>query len=364
LSVPQLVQGAAALGFLVSVTFLIWVGVRHRKEMARPGVRDLRQAVRHVIRYSLPRIGDGPFQASLSLIGVVMAPSIGGLVLAGYIHIGQTLVRMTEVLIVPLSVIFLPLTARNVRAGKQDVLRRQSQMIYDGICLVGIFGFLQALVWVVPLLDVFFDQKYAGAEMFLLITTPAIFPYLLYAGFRSFIDGYSVRPVNFIHLTIAVAVVAAGSIVSKLMASSIGLALAYTAGVAVLGALSILYVRRELGIRLASKDLGNVLLAAGVTMLASLAVRRLIPADGLGMTLLTVTVTLLAISAMYFLYLQRVRHATVVFALQRFRHARAAQDPASDGTASDEPPRSPVVAGVPADESPPSRRRTEPAGHP
>jgi O-antigen/teichoic acid export membrane protein len=364
LTVPQLVQGAAVLGFLVSISFLLWVGSRHRKEMQRPHARDIWQAARHVVRYSLPRIGDGPFQASLSLIGVVMAPSIGGLVLAGYIHIGQTLVRMTEVLIVPLSVIFLPLTARNVRAGKRDVLRKQSQMIYDGICLVGIFGFLQALVWVVPLLDVFFDQKYAGAETFLLVTTPAIFPYLLYAGFRSFIDGYSVRPVNFIHLTVAVAVVAAGSVLSKLVSSPIGLALAYTAGVSVLGFLSILFVRRELQIRLVSKELGHVLLGAGGTMLASLGVRHWVPAGSMGMTLGLFAVTSSLMLGLYVVYLLRARHATVVFTQQRLRSARSKTEHAVAQEASDEERRSPVVAGAPADEWPGSRRTREPAGRP
>jgi O-antigen/teichoic acid export membrane protein len=191
----------------INCFFLGWVVRAHRAELGRPDRAELRAAARDLARFSLTRLADGPLQASLSLIGVLLAPSVGGLELSGYIHISQTLVRLTEILIVPLSVIFLPLVARQVREGQTERLHHQAQLIFDGVLLVGCMVTAQGLVWSGQLLRTAFGPTYAEATPYLLATLPAIPPFLLFAGFRSFIDGYSVRPVNCLNLLVASLVV-------------------------------------------------------------------------------------------------------------------------------------------------------------
>lgn len=247
--VAHLLYWAALAGACLNAAFLGWVLTRHRRRWVPPQRNDLRTATTEVSRYSLPRLADGPLQASLSLIGVLVAPAIGGLVLSGYIHISQTIVRVTEVLIVPLSVIFLPLVARQVREGKVETTRRQAQLVFDSVLLTGALLVGQSLAWSQTLLVCVFGSRYEPATPFLMMTLPSILPFLVFAGFRSFIDGYAVRPVNSLHLGIASAAVLLLSLAFGRLGGGVGISFAYTAGIVLLGALTLRFAVRHFGVR-------------------------------------------------------------------------------------------------------------------
>jgi O-antigen/teichoic acid export membrane protein len=166
---------------------------------------------------------------------------------------------MTEVVIVPLSVLFLPLAAQQVRDGKVATLERQAQLIFDSVLVMSAFIVAQAMAWTGPLLHAVFEDKYASATTLVLVTVPAILPYLMYAGFRSYIDGYSVKPVNFLHLLAGSVLVLVTSPLLGRALGGFGLALGYTLGVTLLGALTLRYVHTRLHVQLWTKP-GTVVL--------------------------------------------------------------------------------------------------------
>jgi len=330
--VATLVAWGAAGSMAINLAYYAWVLVRHRREWVRPSRPALRRAVRDTLGYSLPRLADGPCQASLPLIGLLLAPAVGGLTLTGYVHIGQTLVRMTEVLVVPLSVVFLPLTAHHVRQGQTALLERQAQQIYDGVILLGSFVGMQLLAWAPSLLEVAFGTRYAGAEIFLRWTLPSILPYLLYAGFRSFIDGSSVRPVNFLHLLVASAVVLAATLTLGRLGGGAGIAIAYTLGVAVLGLLTVLYVRRRFSVRALPAHLWQTFAVVVLGGVFSLAVATLASGSiGTRIALCAASQIVCVWAAVRFL--QRVQHPTLVYMAMKLRGAlgREGEEPAETG---------------------------------
>jgi len=226
--VATIMTWAAAGSTAVNLGFYAWVVVRQPSRVGAAVATGRAGGNAPDAALLPPQVADGPCQASLPLIGILMAPAIGGLTLAGYVHIGQTLVRMTEVFVVPLSVIFLPLVAHQVRQGQTELLHRQAQQIYDGVILLGSFLSVQLFVWAPSLLEAAFEARYVGAGAFLRWTLPSILPYLLYAGFRSFIDGTSVRPVNFAHLLVASVVILVATLACGRLGGGIGIAAAYT----------------------------------------------------------------------------------------------------------------------------------------
>jgi O-antigen/teichoic acid export membrane protein len=248
--------------------FLGWVLRAHRGDWARPTAAELQSVGREVGAYSVTRLGDGPLQASLTLIGVLMAPAIGGLTLAGYVHISQTLVRITEVLVVPLSVIFLPLVARQVREGRLDEVRRHAQLVYDTILFAGAVLVAHGLVWGRPLLVATFGDRYEPAAPYLLVTFPAALPFLIFTAFRSFVDGYSVRPMNSLHLLAAAIVTATLSMTLRGPAGGMGLSIAFCCGMFLLGGLTLHFARRHFGLRAFER---NALLAMALSALPALA---------------------------------------------------------------------------------------------
>lgn len=320
--VAVLVAWAAAGSMAINMAYYAWVAARHRHEWVQPSRPALRRALRQAIGYSLPRLADGPCQASLPLIGLLLAPSLGGLTLVGYVHIGQTLVRMTEVLVVPLSVIFLPLAAHQVRQGQTALLQRQAQQIYDAVILLGSFVSVQLLVWAPALLEAAFGSRYAGAEVFLRWTLPAILPYLLYAGFRSFIDGTSVRPVNFLHLLSASLVVLAATVGFGARGGGAGIAAAYTLGVVVLGLLTVIYAIRQFAVRAFPAHLWSAIGVVTVGGAFSLAVAVLATGPVVARMLLCAACQIVC-ALVTVRFLQRVQHPTVAYAAMKLRGACA-----------------------------------------
>jgi O-antigen/teichoic acid export membrane protein len=316
-SVTALLYLAAVATVLVSVADLVWVAAHHRHEWTWPTRQELTAGLGAIARYSLPRVADGPCQASLPLIGVLLAPAVGGLALAGSMHISQTMVRMTEVAIVPLSVIFLPLAARQVRDGQFATLERQAQLIYDSVFLIGACLVAQSLAWSGTLLRAAFGLKYAGATTLVLVTLPAILPYLLFAGFRSFLDGYSEKPVNFMHLLVATGIVVVLSPPLGRLFGGPGLALGYTASVLVLGWLTIRYVRRKLRVKVMTTHAAGVTVSAAVLGLASFAMARLV--DGRNIVLVGATFVgcQLLVLTLEIAVMRKRRHPAVAYAEER-----------------------------------------------
>jgi O-antigen/teichoic acid export membrane protein len=320
--VTRLLWASAVSGAVVNAVCLGGV-VRRFPALWRTG--DSAQSghvVSQIMRYSVVRIADGPLQASLSLIGVIVAPAIGGLALAGYIHISQTIVRVTEIVVVPLSVIFLPVVARLAHDGRTRELRRHAQLVYESIVLVGACGVTHGVAWGQPLLDAAFGAKYAGALPYLLCTLPSILPFLLFAGFRSFIDGYSTRPMNTLHLGIASAFIVVATSVAGGFAYGLGLCLAYTAGVGLLGTLTVAYTRRHFGVRCLERHTATAALIAIAGGGVAWSVARL--ADGASPSRLFVVVAIsegfLAVGSIWLA--RRCRHPVVVYALQRWAERR------------------------------------------
>ena len=329
LTVAALIAAAAGASTAVNLGFYAWVCVLHRREWVRPTRQSLQYALAEMLRYSLPRFADGPCQAALPLIGMLLAPAIGGLALAAHMHIAQTLVRMTEVLIVPLSVVFLPIAARQVRQGQIASLNRQAQQIFDAIVLVGMQLTVQMVAWSSPLLHAAFGERYAGAAPYLWWTLPSTLPYLLYAGFRSYIDGYSVRPVNFLHLLAAGAVVLAASLGFGSLGHGVGLAISYTAGVMLLGGLTVRYIVAHFGVRVWTAASAQVLgVAIGVGILSA-GIARVAPSSAVVcFVLFALCQALCAIAA--WLVHQRLRHPTVLYAVAKVRGTREGSPPAAD----------------------------------
>ena len=322
--VDQLLYAASAAGLVVSIAHILWVVRLHRREWRLPDLATLRASGVEVVRYGLPRLADGPSQASLPLIGVLLAPGIGGLALAGQLHIGQTVVRMLEVMIVPLSVIFLPLVARQVREGKRVALERQAQLVFDAVLLLSLYLCIQSLAWAGPLLRAAFGDKYAGAEPLLIATLPAIVPHLLYAGFRSFIDGYSERPVNFLNLLVANGVVIGVSIPLAAQLEGVGLALGYVAGVCVLGLLTVRFAHSHLNVHVVTRVSGFSLAAAPGLGLLSWVMARVVESRG-PMTILVAFVIAQGVTALLLLGLaMRWQHPAITYALARLRRGGSA----------------------------------------
>ena len=322
--VERLLSLLAVSTLILNLAFLGWALWWHRSTLRLPSPRQLGSAVKQLGRYSLPRLADGPLQASLNLICILLAPAIGGLALSGYIHISQTIVRVSEVLIVPLSVIFLPLVARQLREGQMDRLARQAQLIYDSIVLIGCFLVIQSIVWAPVLLNTAFGSRYSEAMPFLLVTLPSILPFLLFASFRSFIDGYSVRPVNSLHLLAASCLVLVlGLSIGKLM-DGLGISIGYTAAMVLLGVLSVRYVARHFGVRVWSAHVVTSLLLALVCGGLGLLIRTLGGTLGSVQVLAVFATAEIGLTALLLVLAWRLRHAAVVFAISRLRSARAA----------------------------------------
>lgn len=321
--VAHLLAVFASLNTIANVAYLVWVVRDHRDEISFPSTNEIRSALREVSPYSMSRLADGPLQAALSLIGVLLAPAVGGLALSGYIHISQTLVRMTEMLITPLSVIFLPLVALQVREGQTQRLHRQAQLIFDSVVLAGCIVIVQGLLWADPLLRAAFGDKYGNATPYLMATLPATLPFLLFAGFRSFIDGYCTRPVNALHLILTCLVIVILSTTIGSFRNGVGLSLSYTLGMVLLGSLTVVYAVRHFGTRVLTGATAQSLGLAAASGLIALPWVRVAAGWSALPTFLACAVSQLLFAGGVLAFARRLSHPTLAYSLERIRAARS-----------------------------------------
>jgi hypothetical protein len=172
------------------------------------------------------------------------------------------------------------------------------------------------------MLGAVFGPKYAGAVPFLLCSLPSILPFLVFAGFRSFVDGYSVRPVNSLHLLVASGFILVATRVAGAAFGGLGLSLAYTAGVTLLGALTVVFVRRHFGLRVASGASASAFALAAVGGVGAWQVARRCDAMGSAGVLAVCALSELVVVVATLWVAWRLRHPSVVFAVGRLRGRR------------------------------------------
>lgn len=180
-----------------------------------PGrLRDLRSAAGELLRYSMPRMPGDLAIAALMSAGTLWAARFAELHMVGYLSISQSLLSAITAAFVPLSAVILPRAAALVVSGQADEIRARLRMLVRLTLIGSLFVSLQGIVFADTVLYWWLGPQFSSGAAVLRLVLAGV-PFLaLFFSLRSLVDAASATPYHTYNLVAALAVMAAGLVVS------------------------------------------------------------------------------------------------------------------------------------------------------
>jgi len=226
------------------VPLLVWLG---RMIRATVGWSEVRERLRDLLRYSLPRVPGAGALAALLAIGPFLAPYFGDVREAGYLVAGQSVLRIVEAGTAGFSLVILLRVSELQAGGREDFLRHRVEDLIGSLFFVGLFAASQLALWAPEIVRVWLGVDYGAAIPVIRTLLVALVPYLAYTLLRVVIDGMEARPVNTHNVYAALGATALIALVLGWSGLGVlGLALATTLGFVLLGGLTVGFLRGRL----------------------------------------------------------------------------------------------------------------------
>lgn len=210
----------------------------------------IRVHIKELFLYGLPRVPSGITSAGIFSIGPFLAPYFGSLKDAGYLVVGQSLIRIIEGGLVAFGLVILPKAAQLFAEGKNEFLKERIIDIITFTFHIGLFLTLHFFLFADKIVLVWLGEKYLEAVPLMRILLFTIIPYLIYVMFYSVIDAIEKKAINTYNLYIAFTITLSISfILAKLGFGVIGLAIGMATGFLTIGFLTVCYLWKRYQLR-------------------------------------------------------------------------------------------------------------------
>jgi O-antigen/teichoic acid export membrane protein len=262
----------AALGCLFAVTAapLVYFCIKGLRELR---ISHVRSSIRELIRYGAPRTPGGLAFAGLLTMAPFLAPYFGTLNDAGYLVVAQSLFRVMEGAVVAFGLVALPRVARYEGEGRENTLKDNIRDLNAFIFQVGLFFSLQLFVWTDLIIFAWLGPAYQDVIPLMRVLVLSLPTYLGYVMLRSVIDAVELRAVNTLNIFIGLVLGFGTAIVLAAAGLGVlGLAIGTTAGLFVVGAMSVFYLWQRY--RFSQEMVLRTFLANGIFMLPAWAANQ------------------------------------------------------------------------------------------
>jgi O-antigen/teichoic acid export membrane protein len=231
----EAIIGATGAGWLV-VSGIAFVHVMYRERAQWPGAESMREHLRVLLRFGLPRI-PGEF----ALVGLFAIPSLIAVRAHGVIEAGQFSAALTMLTIAsgafaPVGLVLLPRASAQAATGDLAGLRTLVLKILAGGILLATLGVLVAEALIPPFIRWYFGTAFLPAIPIFRACILGTVPYVVYILMRSILDALDVKAVNSRNLIITLVVTVALCLINS---SVIWMSFGIVASLTLLGALTI-----------------------------------------------------------------------------------------------------------------------------
>lgn len=210
----------------------------HLSTLATQNREQFRSSMNDLIRYGLPRVPGGLIYGGLLSLGPMGATYLGSLKEAGFLVIGQSILKIYEGGIEGFGRAAMPaISTRFSESGKEGLKHRVAELIAL-IVDMGVFLTIHSTIWMGPILLLWLGDAYEGAILPVKILTLALCPYLAFVTLRSVLDAVEERALTTGYLTLAlITLVLASGIFVAMGFGANGFAAATAVALTVLGGL-------------------------------------------------------------------------------------------------------------------------------
>jgi O-antigen/teichoic acid export membrane protein len=241
---PAVLTATGAGWLIVSGVALVHVLYRERKEWR--GIASLKDHLRVLLKFGLPRV-PGEF----ALVGLFAIPSLlavraHGVVAAGQFSAALSVLTMAAGSFAPVGLVVLPRASAQFATGDLPGIRHLVLRILGGGILLATIGVVIGELLIPPFIKWYFGEAFLPAVPYFRAILLGTIPYAVYILMRSILDALDVKALNSRNLVITLALAVMLCLVNR---SLIWMCGSIVASLVVLGTLTLrdLYARLRIG---------------------------------------------------------------------------------------------------------------------
>lgn len=209
-SVRSVLVTLGVLTTLVAGIALAFTPIRHVAENVFPEAKEL-------LRYGVQRVPGDFVHMALFTLPVTFVAHFSGVLDAGYVAFGVSVLNMIGSMFSPLGLVLLPKASRMLAGGDLEELRAHVTQIVKVTALVSVTVAVVLEFSAGQLIRLYLGPNFSEAARFLRILVLAAVPYSLYCVLRNLVDAFHENAVNARNLVVAFAVFLALSLAGLLV---------------------------------------------------------------------------------------------------------------------------------------------------
>lgn len=233
------------------------------------GKQQLRDSLKKLLHYSLPRVPGGFIFAGLFSLGPIFAAHSASIKEVGYLSLSQSLLISIGTIVSPLSIILLPKITSLINQKREEIIKENINFLIGVVFQCFIFISVQLLIFTDVIMKYWLGPDFINAVPIIRIVFASIVFYAFYITTRRILDAVKVKPLNTINLFLSLVVfLIIGGVLLFLIKSFspiISLGIAFSSAMIFLGTLTYVSIRKIYpeGIK---KDLSYLLTAIVINL--------------------------------------------------------------------------------------------------
>lgn len=256
--------------------------------IAKPDWTDeIRPRIKELWGYALTRFPARFLLASLFSLGPILAPYFGSLQDAGFLMVGQMILRLAELGSTAFGRVILPKAGELFSGGRDAYLKDRIEDIVSFVFHAGVFVSLQLILWSDQIILVWLGPQYVEAIPVMQVMILAVAPYLLFIMLSPIVDTIDDKSINARHLLMSfIGALCSSAILGKIF-SKIGLAFGTALALITLGFLTVFYLWKVYRINFRFLEIKKILLWNLALLFAGVALKHVLTVRGEGIQLLS-----------------------------------------------------------------------------
>jgi PST family polysaccharide transporter/antigen flippase len=267
ITIDKLITLIGIMTFVISLVFSLFF---FRELFMRVEKVQLRNSLKELFRYSIPRIPGSFILAGLFSLGPIFAVHFASIEEVGYLSVSQRLLSFAGAAIAPLGLILLPKVSSMIIQQRYSEIKENLNYLIGASIQLSVFILFQLILFADTITYHWLGSEFLDAVPVMRIVSCSIFFYLFYRTVGSILDATKVKPINTINLLISLGVFLTQSgvllFIVKIFSIVISLSIAFVSGLICLGILSYRSIRQLYPEKL-SKDLTYFFIAIGINIM-------------------------------------------------------------------------------------------------
>lgn len=248
--------------------------------LGKPAWAEIRSRIKELSSYALSRVPVRFVLASLFSLAPFLAPHFGSLQDAGFLIVGQMVLRLAELGSSAFGQVILPKAGELFSGQGQEYLKARIEDIIAFVFHIGLFITLHLILWSDQIILAWLGRQFVGAIPLMRVSILAVMPYLLFIMLSPIIDVTEEKPIKLKHLIGSFVVALFSCAAAGRFFSKIGLAFGTTIGLTSLGLFTVSFLWKAYGISFRSLEAKKILLGNLVLLSAGLIWKNVLPQEG------------------------------------------------------------------------------------